>query len=54
MSQDCNQPKVVSTLLYTEGSQKVNEQVEKELKVPDPDEKAAAAAIEEAKHGKTA
>lgn len=40
-------PKVVSTLLYTEGSQKVNEEVAKELKVPDPDEAAAQATIHE-------
>jgi hypothetical protein len=43
-------PKVVSTLLYTEGSQKVNAEVEKDLKVPDPDSEAASAAIREATH----
>ena len=43
-------PKVVSALLYSEGEQKVKEEVEKELKVPDPDAKTAQAAIEEYKN----
>lgn len=50
MSEDCKTPKVVSTLLYTEASEKVNQQVAQELKVPDPDSEVAAAAIKEATH----
>lgn len=39
--------KVVSTVLYTQGSDKVNSEVEDELSVPDPQEEAAAALIKE-------
>lgn len=41
-------PKVVSTILYTEGSQRVKDEVEEELKVPDPEPGTAQAAIENA------
>lgn len=47
MSKDCDHPKVVSTILYTQGSEKVNHEVAAELKVPDPDVKTAQAAIQE-------
>jgi hypothetical protein len=40
-------PKVTSSILYTQGSQKVNEEVEKELNVPDPEPGTAQASIEE-------
>lgn len=39
--------KVVSTILYTEASEKVNREVAEELKVPDPSLEAAQAAIQE-------
>lgn len=40
--------KVVSSILYTEGQQKLNRQVAEEIKIPDPEEEVAAAAIKEA------
>ncbi|MHC4300610.1 MAG: hypothetical protein ACYS7Y_25320 [Planctomycetota bacterium] len=39
---------VIPSLLYTEGTTKVNEEIEDELKVPDPTPEAAEAAITEA------
>ena len=42
-------PNVISTILYTEADVKVNQQVEVELKVPDPNMEAATAAIQESK-----
>jgi len=53
MSKDCDHPKVVSTILYTEGSVKVNREVELEKKVPDPTLEAAQAAIRENQLGAT-
>jgi hypothetical protein len=48
MSNDSKQP-LIPSLLYTEGSEKVQKEVENDLKVPDPDAKVAQAAIEKAK-----
>lgn len=43
MSEDV---KVVSSILYTQGSEDVNEKVAGDLKVPDPDAIAAQASID--------
>lgn len=37
-------PPLLPSLLYTEGSEKVNKEVEDELKVPDPEDAGAAIA----------
>jgi hypothetical protein len=47
MSNDSKQP-LIPSLLYTEGSEKVQKEVENDLKVPDPDAKVVQAAIEKA------
>jgi hypothetical protein len=44
-----NRP-LIPSLLYTEGSTKVNKDVAKDLKVPDPSPEAAKAAIEEGRN----
>lgn len=36
---------VIPSLLYTEGTTKVNEEIEEELKVPDPTPEVAKAAV---------
>jgi hypothetical protein len=41
--------KVISTILYTQGTQKVNLETEKELEIPDPPLDVATAAINENK-----
>lgn len=40
-------PKVVPAILYTQGSTKVNDEVTKELNIPDPDGEIAVAIIKQ-------
>lgn len=47
MPNDCKQP-LIPSVLYTEARKKVKQEVEEELKVPDPDSHAAQAAIDDA------